>query len=164
MSLDTHQSVYREHLLEHLLVAELLKYSWLHHNAELEVAKPELDRAGHDVLLEARGIVRHVQLKTSATTANTARQKVHVGLASKPSGCVIWTIFDPGTLQLGPYLYFGSGAGQPLPRIDDLPVAKHTKGNALGVKAERPNLRIVSKGKFAKLDDIAELYTQLFLA
>jgi len=164
LSLDTHQSVYREHLLEHLLIAELLKHSWLHHDAELEVAKPEVDRAGHDILLEARGIIRHVQLKTSATDAKTARQKVHVDLASKPSGCVIWTIFDPDKLDLGPFLYFGSDAGRPLPVIDEFPVAKHTKGNALGVKAERPNLRIVSKGKFAKFDEIAELYAQLFLA
>lgn len=30
LSLNVHQSVYRERLLEHLLIGDLLKYSWLH--------------------------------------------------------------------------------------------------------------------------------------
>jgi hypothetical protein len=30
LTLDVHQSVYRERLLEHLLIGDLLKYSWLH--------------------------------------------------------------------------------------------------------------------------------------
>ena len=45
MNLDTHQPVYREHLLEHLLMAELLKYSWLNYGAKPEVSQPEVDRA-----------------------------------------------------------------------------------------------------------------------
>jgi hypothetical protein len=59
-------------LLEHLLIGELLKHSWLHHGAELEVSQPVIDRSGHDVVLEANGITRHVQLKASASGASTS--------------------------------------------------------------------------------------------
>ena len=139
-TLNTHQSVYREHLIEHLLIGELLKHSWLHDQASLEISKPELDRAGHNIILEVNGITRHVQLKSSARTAKTARQKVHQDLADKPSGCVIWVQFDPYTLEMGPFLFFGSGPGEPLPSIDDFLVAKHTKGNAQGIKKQRPHI------------------------
>ena len=147
---DTHQSVYREHLIEHLLIGELLKHSWLHHAADLEISKPELDRAGHDIILEAHGFTRHVQLKSSFRGARTARQKVHVDLAEKPSGCVIWVHFDPETLEMGPFLFFGSEPGAKMPPMEAFPVARHTKGNALGIKTERPNLRVVARGRFQK--------------
>lgn len=162
MSIDTHQSVYREQLLEHLLISQLLRHAWLYDEAQLEVMKPEIDRAGYDIVLEAHGVCRHVQLKTSSTTAKTAKQNIHVDLGTKPSGCVVWTRFDPQTLDLGPFLFFGAKAGQPLPSLDGLTVAKHTRGNASGKKAERSNIRFVPKGKFTELASIEDLYRNLF--
>lgn len=160
--LHTHQSVYREQLLEHLLIGELLKYSWLNHDATLEVSQPSIDRAGHDIVLEANGVTRHVQLKTSARTGSATSQKIHVSLARKPSGCVVWIKFDEASLVLGPYYFYGGAPGTPMPAIDDLKIAKHTKGNAKGVKAERPNLRIVPKSRFSCVVGIPELYEVLF--
>ncbi|MBX9609230.1 MAG: hypothetical protein K2Y51_23665 [Gammaproteobacteria bacterium] len=161
-SLDTHQSVYREHLLEHLLIGELLKFAWLNRQAELEVSRPELDRGGFDIVLEANGVTRHVQLKSSATEAKTALQKLHTGLALKPSGCVIWTRFDRATLALGPFFVFGGRAGEPLPSLQDLRIAKHSKGNAQGEKKARPNIREVRKGAFRRVETVGELYQELF--
>ena len=162
LSLDIHQSVYRERLLEHLLIGDLLKHSWLHAGATLEVSQPSIDRSGHDVVLEPNGITRHLQLKSSSHAAKTPAQKVHLGLASKPSGCVVWTRFDRSTMQLGPFLFFGDAPGRPLPPLDDFKVAKHTKGNKDGVKKERPNLRIVRMSQFREVADIPALYLALF--
>jgi len=161
-SLDTEQSVYREHLLEHLLVGELLKHAWLEYGAELEVARPEVDRGGYDLVLEARQITRHVQLKASRRDASTSVQKVHVQLAEKPSGCIVWVQFDPRTLALGPFFWFGGAAGQPLPDISGFQIAKHTKANAQGVKLERPRIRTIPKGKFQRIDSVEGLYCNLF--
>jgi hypothetical protein len=162
MSLDTHQSVYRERMLEHLLIGDLLKHSWLHSNANLEVSQPSIDRSGHDVVLEANGVTRHIQLKASSLTATTSVQKVHIGLQKKPSGCVVWMKFDPENLALGPFLFFGGLPGEPLPSLDDFKVAKHTKGNAEGVKKDRPNLRLIPASKFRQVASVDELYTVLF--
>ena len=162
LTLDIHQSVYRERLLEHLLIGDLLKYSWLHAGATLEVSQPSIDRSGHDVVLEANGVTRHLQLKSSSHAARTAAQKVHLGLASKPSGCVVWTRFDRCTMKLGPFLFFGAKPGVPLPPLDTYKVAKHTKGNKDGVKKERPNLRIVRMSQFREIADIPGLYAALF--
>lgn len=162
MSIDSFQSVYRERLLEHLLIGELLKHSWLHHNATLEVSQPAIDRSGHDIVLEANEVTRHVQLKASSLTAKTSEQKVHLGLAGKPSGCVVWVHFDASTMELGPFLFFGDLPGKPLPSIDTFKVAKHTRGGADGVKKERPNIRLIPAFRFRKIDSIPALYEALF--
>jgi len=162
MNLHANESVYRERLLEHLLIGKLLKHSWLHHGASLEVSQPSIDRSGHDVVLEANGITCHVQLKASASGAATSVQKIHLGLAAKPSGCVIWMRFNPEDMSLGPFLLFAGLPGEPLPSLEGFKVAKHTKGNVDGVKKERPNLRIVPVSKFRKVAGIAELYNELF--
>ena len=144
-------SSYREKLIEHLFVSELLKLSWLHHDCSLEVAKPEVDNAGYDLIAEANGVVRHIQLKTSVSTGSTANQKVHLRLAGKPSGCVLWIYFDDKTLQLGPFRFFGDVAGNPLPGLAEFKIGKHTKGNKDGVKGERQNIRVIPKGRFKVL-------------
>lgn len=162
VTLDTHQSVYRERLLEHLLIGDLLRYSWLHAGAKLEVSQPSIDRSGHDVVLEANGVTRHVQMKSSSHAATTPAQKVHLGLANKPSGCVVWTRFDRATMDLGPFLFFGAEPGLPLPPLEAFKMAKHTKGDKDGVKKERPNLRIVRMSQFRKIADIPALYRVLF--
>ncbi|EEY50057.1 hypothetical protein VIH_003068 [Vibrio cholerae CT 5369-93] len=112
--------------------------------------------------MEDLGVIRHVQLKTSHIGSNTARQKIHVALANKLSGCIVWVYFNEATMDLGPFLYFGDKPNKKLPDISDFPVAKHTKGNADGIKNERPSIKVVSKSKFTVLNTIEELYETLF--
>lgn len=155
-------SSYREKLIEHLLISELLKLSWRSGDCSLEIAKPEVDNKGYDLIAEADGVVRHVQLKASHVGSKTARQKVHVALADKPSGCIVWVYFDEDDLSLGPFLFFGGAAGQPLPSVEGLKVARHTKGDAGGYKAERPDIRVVPKSHFETIERIEGLYAALF--
>ena len=82
----TENSTYREKLIEHLFVGELLKKSWIDEDCNLEVIKPEVDNSGYDIVLEANGIIRHVQLKASYIGGKTAKQKIHIKLSEKPSG------------------------------------------------------------------------------
>ena len=155
-------SSFREKLIEHLLIGELLKHSWRNGDCSLEISRPEVDRAGYDLVAEHGRCLRHIQLKAARKDAKAAKQKVHVGLAEKPSGCVVWAFFDDDSLTLGPFLFFGGGPGQPLPDLNAFNVSKHTKGDARGVKAERPNLRDVPKRHFKPLGTIEELWVTLF--
>lgn len=158
----THNSAYREKLIEHLFVGELLKLSWLHHGCCLEISKPEVDNAGYDLIAETPGFVRHIQLKTMKTDGTAASQKVHTKLAEKPSGCVVWIFFDANTMSLGPFRYFGSEAGKPLPSLTGYKIAKHTKGNKEGFRAERPHIRVIPKGDFDKFETVEEIFARLF--
>ncbi|WP_287408196.1 hypothetical protein [Oceanithermus sp.] len=155
-------SSFRERLIEHLFIGQLLTISWLFDNAQLEVARPEVDSQGYDIVLENQGVIRHVQIKSSKLGARTREQNVHVALANKPSGCVIWVYFDELTLSLGPYYVFGDDAGKPLPPIEHLPVARHTKGDAQGVKHERPRIRRVKRSLFHKVEEASGVYEWLF--
>ena len=155
-------SSFREKLIEHLLMGELLKRSWMRRDCSLEISRPEVDRTGYDLVAECHGVIRHIQLKGAHRGSTTASQKVHVALAQKPSGCVVWVYVDEDTLELGPFLYFGGVPGEPLPDIDSFKVAKHTKGNAKGEKAERPSVRVVNKGEFSRLASVEELWDALF--
>jgi hypothetical protein len=155
------QSSYREKLIEHLFVGELLKYSWAFRSCSLAIAKPEVDNGGYDIIAEEGSVVRHIQLKTAHRGASAKSQKIHRALCDKPAGCVVWIQFDEATLELGPYLFFGGGPQERL-ALDGFKVAKHAKANALGVKAERQNIRVVPRTRFRKKDTIEALYAELF--
>ncbi len=162
--MDQHflKSSFREKLIEHLFIGELLKHSWKDGTCSLEIAMPEVDNQGYDLIAEESGVVRHIQLKAAHLDARAAKQKVHIALGNKPSGCVIWVYFNENTLDLGPFLFFGAGAGEPLPDVASFKVAKHTKANAEGVKSERPEIREIQKGKFRTLSSMKEIYDVLF--
>jgi hypothetical protein len=155
-------SSYRENLIEHLFVGSLLRHLWCAGPHLVEVLKPQVDDGGFDVALQYGNVLRHVQLKASYVGSKTARQNVNVKLADKPSGCVIWIQFNARTLDLGPFLWFGGTPGALLPSLATYAVAKHTKGNAQGLKAERPNIRVVPRAGFIQLPDISAVAHRLF--
>jgi hypothetical protein len=70
--------------------------------------------------------------------------------------------FDPKTLELGPFAFFGGAPGQKLPNLAGMKVGKHTKGNAQGVKTERPNIRTIPLSKFEQVVSIEQIVTRLF--
>ena len=156
------RSSHREALLEHLFAGEVMKHLWRRGDWRLEVLKPQVDDGGYDLVLEANAIVRHVQLKSSFRGSTVDKVNVNVLLAAKPSGCVVFLWFDQETLDLGPFLFFGAPPGQQLPDLAGMKIGKHTKANAQGVKAERPNIRTVPLSKFERIDTVELLVTRLF--
>ncbi|MDA3887302.1 MAG: hypothetical protein PF443_00590 [Allgaiera sp.] len=138
MTIHSHASSLREQYLEYGFLADLCREMWRRGEA-VDVLHSHTDRSGYDVLLEANGLQRHVQLKSSYDGAKTSRQKINVELAARPSGCVVWIRFDPATLETVSYLWFGDEPGQPLPDLGDR-IGKHTKGDRVGTKAERESI------------------------
>ncbi|MBZ0148036.1 MAG: hypothetical protein K8F62_10915 [Pseudorhodoplanes sp.] len=155
------ESSLREKIIEHLFVGDLLRCLWRRGDRDVEVLRPEVDRGGYDLVLEVNGITRHIQLKSSYRGAATSQVNAHVNLVRKPSACIIWIMFDPQSLELGPFLWFG---GSPREAIVDLgdKVARYSKGNKDGYKAERPNHRVVKKGRFQVLHTIDDVADALF--
>jgi len=156
-------SSFREKVIEHLFVGELLKISWQRGHS-LEISHPEVDNQGYDLILELNRTIRHLQLKASYSKGKTVRQKISLSLGKKSSGCVVWIYFDADSLALGPFMYFGGNAGCPLPDISHFKTAKHEKGDSSGYKADRPNIKVVNKGMFERHDSIVKLYDRLFYA
>ncbi|MDH4207555.1 MAG: hypothetical protein OEV76_01625 [Anaerolineae bacterium] len=153
-----------EKILEHKFIGEVMHYCWNKKIYDIEISRPEVDNSGTDVLISRGELVRHVQLKASYIGAKTAFQKVNIRLGDKPSGCVVWMLFDPKTLQFKEFRWFGNPPGKKLPDISnkkDFPIAPHSKGNAQGEKKGRPNIRKVNKGKFDVITTSEEIIIKL---
>jgi hypothetical protein len=159
---DTHYSTYRERLIEHIFVGEVLRELWLSGISRVEILRPETDAAGYDVVIECNSVVRHIQLKATKEKGKRASVGVNVGLFEKPSGCVVWIYFDPKALKLGPFLWFGDRPGKKLLMLPEFKIGRHTKGDSKGYKAERPNVRIVPKKNFQRVNSVAQLVVHLF--
>ncbi|MEM9591230.1 MAG: hypothetical protein AAF967_07820 [Pseudomonadota bacterium] len=160
--LESHSaaSSLREQYLEYGFLAGVCRVMW-RRGELMDVLRSHTDQSGYDLLLEARGIQRHVQLKSSFLGAKTSRQKINTRLAARPSGCIVWIRFDPTTLAEESFLWFGGVPGAPLPDLGAR-VAKHTKGNAEGIKTERADIRVVNKGTFETVNGFEALAVRLF--
>ena len=154
-------SVLREKALEHIFLSELSKALLLDLNVPFEVLRSEFDANGYDIVVEARGIIRHVQLKVTRIGGKRRNVDINLALAEKPSGCVVWMMADPETLTIGPFYWLGAAPGVPLTTIDGR-ITRHSKGNASGEKTERRALRNVAMGKFQKLETMPEVARAMF--
>lgn len=153
-------SVAREHIIEQRLVSELAALM-LRRGVTVDVLKSQFDAQGHDVVFEAHGAIRHVQLKASVAGGARRDVNINVKLRAKPSGCVVWMTYDAATLAITEYRWFGEELAQPLPDLGSK-VMRHSKGDATGVKAARPALRNVPRSRFELLGNLDELATRLF--
>jgi len=161
-TIHTLNSSYREILIEHIFIGEIMRRLWLRGITQFEVLQPQVDDSGYDLVIEANEVVRHIQLKSSFDTAATAQVKVSLKLESKPSACLIWVRFDPKTMDLGPFLWFGGAPGVRIPDLIAFKVAKHTRANSQGIKQERPNQRSIPKSAFESIAGYDPLVTKLF--
>jgi hypothetical protein len=159
------KSNFYEQLVEHAFISELLQEAWFRYGKTVEVLRSEIDSSGYDLLLECNGVIRHVELKTSGTEARRSFQNINMALGEKASGCVVWLMREEDESKNRvnlKYLYFGDVPGKPLPSLETFKIAKHTKGDAKGIKKERPLIRQVPKSKFIELSGINELLGKLF--
>ena len=163
MSLADHteHSSLREKLIEHLFLGEVLRELWRRGQRDVEVLQTQVDNNGYDLVIEAGGIMRHIQLKGSYSTAKTSQVGIQTALCRKPSGCVIWIWFDPDSLAFERFLWKGAAPGLPLPDLGDR-VVRHTRANRLGEKGKRPGLRRLTKADFQQLNSVGQLVDAMF--
>lgn len=156
----SHRSSAIEKVLEYHFLAAITG-ELMRRGAEFEVLRSDVDAGGHDLVIEANGVLRHIQLKAMIRGGQRADISVNSKLARKASGCVIWMTWDPASFQLGPFRWFGGEPGCPLPSLGEK-TARHSKGNGDGEKTIRPAHRILGRGKFKKLESMGELVDRLF--
>ncbi len=128
---------------------------------DFAVSKSEVDQYGYDLIVEVGSVIRQIQLKSKARASATARTSANLRLLAKPSGCIVWMVYDPSNLLFDHSLWFGSEPGAPMPPLGDK-ATRHTKGDSTGVKKERPGHRVLPIGLFAKVDSIPLLAHRLF--
>lgn len=152
-------SHYRENLLEHVFIAELLQECAFVRHQAVEVLRAEVDDGGYDLVLQMGGIIRHVQLKTRLRMGRARRVQVNANLERHKGGCVVWIFWevDPSSHRARlTYRWFGDAG---MRRTKPLPgtVGRHARGGA-----ERPNIRVLKWGDFEAVDNTAALVVKLF--
>lgn len=153
-------STAREKVLEHRLVSDLAVLM-LQRGVPLDILRSEYDAQGYDVVFEAGGIIRHVQLKATRNGGKRKHVDINVRLRARPSGCVVWMNYDPVSLAITALRWFGGDPGEPLPELGTQ-VTRHSKGTSEGAKNQRPSLRNVGIGKFERLEGLDTLADRLF--
>lgn len=156
------KSRYREKVVEHIFVGELLRYLWARGMDGVEILTPEVDASGYDIVLTLGPVVRHVQIKCSIDGGKTEEQQINASLALQPSGCIIWIVVEDRTLEFRRFLWFGGKPGRPLPDLSGFRNARHVRANAQGVKGFRMNTKIITRSKFEVLPVMDDLVTRLF--
>jgi hypothetical protein len=86
---------------------------------------------------------------------------VSTKLLRKPSGCILWLEFDPESLAIERFHWYGGKPGTPLPDLG-LRISRHSKGNSVGEKNERPIHRVLTRGRFEPLAGVGEVVEGLF--
>jgi hypothetical protein len=142
----------RERIVEHIFVGETLKRLWVRGVMDVEVLRSEFDAHGYDLILSRGHLVRHIQFKTG-TQNRPLKVSVSSGLADKPSGCIIWIKVDDD-LEMGPYFWFGSSPGKPLPDVSAYPFPKRPTHNSKGKRPERKNHRLIPGRDFKMIQDL----------
>lgn len=158
--LQNHHSSLLAKTLEYRFLAELTSHLLLN-GILFDILHGDVDHQGHDVVIEANGVLRHIQLKIKVRGGKTDEIKASLKLAAKPSGCIVWMHYDPETLAIGPFGWFGDVPGERLPALGDK-VAKHTKRDGTGLQGERANHRVVRARRFETIADIGALASELF--
>jgi hypothetical protein len=151
----------REEYVEYTFLGELCREFW-RRDIPVDVLRAHTDQGGFDVVLETGALQRHVQIKSSFTGSATKVQKINRKLEQKIGGCVIWVLFDPGSLEIDHYRWFGDKDPTAATPCLGERLAKHTKANSQGVKSIRPGIRTLVWGDFARVETTSELASFLF--
>ncbi|MFK4794224.1 hypothetical protein [Sphingobium sp. ZW T5_29] len=126
-------------------------------NLPFELLRTDCDRDGYDLVIEANGIIRHIQLKGQVLGGAAREVTAHVNLATKPSACIIWMTYDPLTMRPVSYRFFGNPPGEKIPPLGDR-IATHSRGK----KKQRPDHRVIFAKRFEKTSGLEELVDRLF--
>jgi hypothetical protein len=107
-----------ENIMEHAFLSEVLQHCWFIRHHYVEVIRPEVDAAGYDIVLEANGRIRHVQLKARAAGgAKGSPMLILSRLREHPDPCVIrisWKV-DPETCRVALRYRYSERANWPEP-------------------------------------------------
>lgn len=139
------------------LTAELLR-----RDIDFEVLRGDVDAYGYDIVIETRGVPRHIQLKSSYRGSGTRRQTVSLLLTTKQSGCLVWITYDPVTYALEKFRFLGGPLGTSFVIPPDAPVARSTRPDATGARPLRNNHRVIKPNNMQEATTISEVADLLF--
>jgi hypothetical protein len=151
-------STYIESVMEHQFLYLVLSHLWEKHGLVAEVLRADVDNSGYDLLIETKGVVRFIQLKSHSSDKKPGNKSIHLSLAAKTNPCMIILDYAPKTLAVEKYWWWDGTAFSPEGRAH----AKKSKRNSESKRDDRKNHVIVKASEFKRVADMAQLVRLLF--
>ena len=161
---DPSFSRYRESLLEHIFISDIVQAAWLKGKL-IVVSKAEIDAWGYDIVLSCNGITRHIQMKSQTRSKSV---NVNGKLAQTPGSCVVKAIpsVENGKQRLKlHYHLFGFGPFTPLDfsGFKNAKLTRHVKGeNGQALRKERKGHYKIPVSSFGPPLNAEQLIEELF--
>ena len=152
--ISRHSSLIEKTLEYHL--AGAIASELLLRGRTFELLRTDCDRDGHDLVIWANGITRHIQLKSQIAGGRSREVTAQTALTRRSSACIIWMTYDPTTLRPCASRFFGGAPGERIPALGSK-IAVHSRG-----KGPRPDHRIIAASRFETVATIEELVNRLF--
>jgi hypothetical protein len=163
IKIATRNAPYVANAIKHVWLARLLQVLWEYYpESKLQIFTSEVDDAGYDIVLTLATVTRHVQLKASHVRAKRQSIDVNTALAQAEGGCVVWIFYDPVTLDIQKYRFFGSEPGKPMADLSSFNIAKRVFPDMTGKRPERPRIRAIPKSACVPVSTLDELIEKLF--
>jgi hypothetical protein len=163
LAIVSQNSSYVANAAKHVWLAELLQLLWQHDpKLKLHIFESEVDDAGFDIVLTLNQITRHIQLKSSHADAGRQSVPVNMALSQSSGGCVVWIFYEPFTLRIERYLFFGGHPGEAMPDMSSFDVRKRAARDASGTRPLRKNIRSLRRNRCEKIDSLDDLVARLF--
>ena len=153
------RSLYIENTLRHAFVYDLCRHLLLLDPPRMvTVLNAEVDDSGVDLILTVGGVTRPVQMKTVSRSDKPTPYNISERLFALRGGCVIWTLYDPVTMVINGYHFFGNG---PLEPMGNPEVFKQSTKGSKDRKKDRPGYRKVrighAQGRNLTISALAEI-------
>lgn len=153
----------RESITTHAFLAAIGAEVWRRGHFDAEILRAEFDAGGHDLVITANGVTRHIQLKSMRVSGRSGSWSTSQRLADLPSGCIVVLHIDDTDLRIRRFGLFAGPPGDPLPDISNYRETKHSKGDSTGNKSVRQGRWDVPRSKFEIYEHVADLYDALFV-
>ena len=98
---NVHSSSYRQAMIEDAFVNAVQRHFWLNSHEHVDVLRPRVNDSGYSIVLEAKGVTRHIKFASTERNGKRGSLDVNRALESKPSGCVVWATLTRRRLSLG---------------------------------------------------------------
>jgi hypothetical protein len=134
-SWTSEHSHYFESYFTHVLLKDLMQALLLSDEPRrMTVLHAEVDSEGYDLVLACGPTLRYVQFKARGGSITAFKYSIKASMTQLPGACVLWLLYDPGSLERTCYYLLAGEPGEILGDLLPTSVAHRNKG---GQKVDR---------------------------
>lgn len=93
-------SNFRESMVEHRFIAELMEYCWQRDFFDIQVLHSEIDDSGYDLVVSIKNNTSFLQLKVTSEESRVCEFPIHQNLVSKPNAFILLIEYEKSNISI----------------------------------------------------------------